>query len=86
MTALCSEATAGEALVDRGSGTWMPGMGDSGSLGNGMERLLRGVELGGEDAEEEDVERESDGVRVRARGRRRATLRYLSMGEGWHDI
>ena len=59
----------------------MPGVGDSGSLGNGMERLLLGVELGGEEAEE-DVERESDGVRVRARGRRKATLRYLSMGEG----
>ena len=63
----------------------MPGMGDSGSLGNGMERLLLGVELGGEDAEE-DVERESDGVQVRARGRRKATLRYLSMGEGCGDI
>ena len=81
MTMLGSEATAGEALADRGSGTRMPGMGDSGSLGNGMEQLLLGVELGGEDAEE-DAERESDGVRVRARGRRKATLRYLSMGEG----
>lgn len=81
MITLGSELTAGEALGDRGSGTWMPEIGDSGSLGNGMERLLRGVELGGEDAEE-DVERESDGVRVRARGRRRATLRYLSMDEG----
>jgi hypothetical protein len=73
--------TAGEVPADRGSGTWVPGVGDSGSLGNGMERLLLGVELGGEDAEE-DVERESDGVRVRARGRRKAILRYLSMGEG----
>ena len=59
----------------------MPRMGDSRSLCNEMERLLLGVELGGEDAEE-DVERESDGVRVRARGRRRATLRNLSAGEG----
>lgn len=59
----------------------MPRMGDSRSLCNEMERLLLGVELGGEDAEE-DVERESDGVRVRARGWRRATLRNLSAGEG----
>lgn len=81
MTILGSEVTVGEAPADRGSGPWMPGVGDSGSLGNGMERLLLGVELGGEEAEE-DVERESDGVRVRARGRRKATLRYLSMGEG----
>lgn len=81
MTTLGSEVTAGEALAECGSGTWMPGVGDSGSLGNWMERLLRGVELGGEEAEE-DVERESDGVRVRPRGRRRATLRYLSLGEG----
>lgn len=81
MTTLGSDVTAGEAPAEPGSGTWIPGIGDSGSLGNGMERLLRGVELGGEEAEE-DVERESDGVRVRAGGRRRATLRYLSLGEG----
>lgn len=81
MTTLGSEVTVGEAVVDRGSGTWMPEMGDSGSLGNGMERLLRGVELGGEDPEE-DVDRESDGIRARGTGLRRATLRYLSLGEG----
>ena len=50
------------------SNTWvrMPGI-DSGTLDNGIEQLLRGVELGGEDAE--GVERESDGVRVRVTGR-----------------
>ena len=45
----------------------MPGI-DSGSLrGNGIKQLLRGVELGGEDAK--GVERESDGVSVRVTGR-----------------
>lgn len=82
MIALGSEAMAGEPLADRGSGMWIPEMGDSRSREKGTEWLLRGVELGGEDTEEEDVECERDGVRVRMTGRRRTTLRYLSTGEG----
>lgn len=73
---------AGDAVADRGNGTAVPSKGEPVvDRGNPVDLLLRGVEFVGEDAGEEVV-RDKEGVRSRAGGRRIATLRNLSYGEG----
>jgi hypothetical protein len=72
---------AGDAVADRGNGTAAGSRGDPVfERGNPIDILLRGVEFAAEDAGDAVV-RDRDGVRVRA-GRRKATLRNLSNGEG----
>jgi hypothetical protein len=73
----------GDAVADRGNGTAVASEGDPAfERGKPNDILLRGVEFAAEDVGEEVV-REREGVRVRAGGRRRATLRNLSNGEGF---
>lgn len=73
---------AGEAVAERGRGIVT---GDAGVLASGGSTIDRlacgGVEVDDSD-EGEGVVRVSEGVRVRERGRRKATLRSLSNGDG----
>lgn len=74
---------AGEAVADRGRGTERAASGGPvSSLRQPLDLVLWGVELVVDEVGE-DVVRVSDGVLVRASGRRREMFRSLSNGEAW---
>lgn len=68
----------GDPVLDRGSGTYLPGRGDDPRVGSGaMDLVLAGVELDDtDDASEGDV-RVREGVRARSKGFLKDTFAYL---------